>query len=154
MAYGPSRTWIFAAITGTWLLSAGATYACGTSTDFTPTTTVRPPAADELLVRASELDSAAATRERTAVAFDAEADRLVNRARLLRNQAQLVSLSDRESIVEIAADLIERSSVLRTRAATSRGEAADLRREARTLRDRAAQLARNGSGGWRRRVTL
>lgn len=154
-----ARNWIFAAITGTWLLSAGTTYACGTGAEFAqpPPKPVVQNDASTLLTRATELDSAAAGRERNALTFDTEADRLVNRARLLRNQAQLVNVADRDSIVDIADELLERSSELRTQAATSRAQAADFRQQARTLRDRAAQLARNtqGGGGWRgpRRAT-
>ncbi|MFO0743311.1 MAG: hypothetical protein U0270_45995 [Labilithrix sp.] len=104
--------------------------------------------ANTLFARASELDSAASTRERNAIAFDTEADTLSARARSLRNQAQLVSFTtDRENILEIADELVERAQIDRSRASAERTRASELRADARNLRERANQLIRIGTGG-------
>jgi hypothetical protein len=111
--------------------------------------------ANLLFARANELDSAASTRERNALAFDTEADTLASRARSLRNQAQLVSFTtDRENILEIADELSERAQVSRSRASAERMRASEMRSEATNLRNRATQLVRfgnggGGGGGWR-----
>lgn len=151
--------WIFAAITLVCVASeAGEALACGTGAEVVPRPKPKPvqqvsfpQEASTLFARASELDSAASTRERNAIAFDAEADTLTARARSLRNQAQLVSLTtDRENILEIVDELLERAQLGRSRATAERVRASELRAEARVLRDRANQLVRVGNGGgWR-----
>lgn len=149
--------WVFAAITlacVTSLTFAGEALACGTG-EFVPQPKPRPvqqvsfqQEANTLFARASELDSAASTRERNAIAFDTEADTLSARARSLRNQAQLVSFTtDRENILEIADELVERAQIDRSRASAERTRASELRADARNLRDRANQLIRIGTGG-------
>lgn len=153
--------WIFAAITMTCVSLEGSALACGTGGEFAPPPRPKPvqqvsfqQEANNLFARANELDSTASVKERNAIAFDSEADTLITRARSLRNQARLVSFStDRENILEIADELIERAQVDRTRASSERMRASELRTEASTLRNRANQLIRvgtgGGGGGWR-----
>lgn len=156
--------WIFAAITLVCVSLEGSAMACPTNTEFAPPPRPRPvqqvsfqQEANALFARASELESAASLKERNAVAFDSEADTLISRARSLRNQAQLVSFTtDRENILEIADELIERAQVSRSRASSERMRASELRGEAVNLRNRANQLVRlgnggGGGGGWRGR---
>lgn len=152
-------SWIFAAITLACVSLEGSALACGT--EFAPPPRPKPvqqvsfqQEANLLFTRANELDSAATTRERNALAFDTEADTLASRARRLRNQAQLVSFTtDRENILEIAEELSERAQVSRSRASAERMRASEMRSEATTLRNRATQLIRfgngGGGGGWR-----
>jgi hypothetical protein len=155
-------SWIFAVITLACVSLEGSALACGT--EFAPPPRPKPvqqvsfqQEANLLFTRANELDSAATTRERNAVAFDAEADALATRARRLRNQAQLVSFTtDRENLLEIADELTDRAQVSRSRATSERMRASEMRSEATNLRNRATQLVRFGSGnggggggGWR-----
>ena len=152
-------SWIFAAITLACVSLEGSALACGT--EFAPPPPRPRPVqqvsfqqeANVLFARANELDSAATARDRTALAFDTEADTLASRARSLRNQAQLVSFTtDRENILEIADELSARSQLSRSRASAERMRASEMRSEARNLRDRATQLVRvgnGGGGGWR-----
>jgi hypothetical protein len=72
----------------------------------------------------------------------------------LRNQAQLVAVADRSSILAVADELSARASVSRSQASEERSQAADLRVQARAVRERAVQLVRlnnGGGGGWRGR---
>ena len=116
---------ISAAITMACVTFGGSALACGTDAEFAPRPRPRPvqqvqqvsfqQEASTLFARATELDSAASTRERNASTFDNEADVLAARARSLRNQAQLVSFStDRESILDIADDGTRSSSARRS----------------------------------------
>lgn len=153
--------WVFAAITLACVSLEGSAMACPTNTELAPPPRPRPvqqvsfqQEANTLFTRANELDSSASTKERNAIAFDSEADTLIGRARSLRNQAQLVSFTDRENILDIADELIERAQVSRSRASSERMRASELRSEAVTLRSRANQLVRlgngnGGGGGWR-----
>lgn len=158
--------WFFAAITMACVTLEGSALACGTDREFAPPPRPRPvqvqpvsfqEQANALFARASELEAGASVRERNALAFDTEADTLAARARSLRNQAQLVGFTtDRENLLEIAAELAERAQIDRARASAERTRASELRLEARNLRDRANQLVRinsggGGGGGWRGR---
>ena len=153
------KTWIFRSVALVMMLSTGVAMACpvGGNDEFS-----RPPPrpvvqnvsfqASQLFERAQQLETAAASRDRQAIAFERDAENLANRARILRNQAQLVSLGDRPSLVALADDLSERASSERSQAAEERAQASELRVSARTIRERALQLVRgNGGGGWRGR---
>lgn len=150
------KSWIFAAVTAMSLAAVPSTaLACGVGDDV-----VRPAPkpvqnvslqASEMVERAGRLERAAASHEATAIAFDREADVLVTRARLVKNQAQLVSVSDRPSLLNVADDLLARADANRAQASGERSQAMELRTSARALRERALQLARQtGGGGWRR----
>lgn len=109
--------------------------------------------ASELFERATRMETAAATREDDARVRDQRADTLMSRARVIRNQAALVSFSDRQSMQAIADELTIRASEERSRASEDRAQASSLRMQARSLRERALQLVRlengGGRGGWR-----
>jgi hypothetical protein len=154
------RSWIFGAITLACLTIGGVATACPVGEGGGQ---VRPQPrpvqnvsfqASELMERASRLENAAASRDQSARAFDQEADQLIVRARALRNQAQLVNVSDRQSIVQIADELTDRAQNDRALASSERAQASELRLEASGLRQRAVQLIRlgNGGGGWKGRA--
>ena len=110
--------------------------------------------ASEMIERATRMETAAASREDSARMRESRADTLMTRARVIRNQAALVSFSDRQSMQEIADELTIRASEERSRAAEDRAQASSLRMQARQLRERAVQLVRlgnggGGGGGWR-----
>ena len=151
------RNWIFGAITLAWLTLGSAALACpaGGVEGGRP----RPVQnvslqASEMIERASRLESVAASHDVQARALEQEADTLGNRARILRNQAALVNVSDRPSILAIADELSSRSMNQRARAADDRAQASELRLQAQALRQRAGVLVRgSGGGGWRGRTT-
>lgn len=154
------KTWIFAALALAMTVSTSAAMACPVGNNNEPPP--RKPVvqnvsfqATELFERAQQLETAAANRERQAAAFDRDAETLANRARILRNQAALVAVSDRSSIFQVADELSARASLSRSQASEERNQAADLRVQARSVRERAVQLVRlgNGGGGWRGRPT-
>jgi hypothetical protein len=152
------KTWIFGALALAMTVSTGVAMACpvGNNGDV-PQPPRRPVVqnvsfqASELFERAQALETAASSRDRQALAFERDAENLTNRARILRNQAQLVSSTDRSSIVALADELAARASLSRSQAAEERTQASDLRVQARSMRERAVQLVRNngGGGGWR-----
>jgi len=110
--------------------------------------------ASVLFERARELDAAASSHDRSAAALEREAETLAGRARLLRNQLQLVAIVDRPGIAAVAEELSARASSSRAQAAGERTTAAELRAQARAVRDRAVQLVNagtGGGGGWRGR---
>ncbi|MDF2695872.1 MAG: hypothetical protein K0S65_4255 [Labilithrix sp.] len=155
------KSWIFGAITLASLTLASVGLACPTGNG---EGAVRPPRpviqpvslqASEMIERAGRLESAATSREAQARSLEQEADTLAGRARILRNQAGLVNVSDRPSILAIADELLDRAALDRTTAAQERAQASALRVEAQGLRQRALVLVRNGNGGvggggWRR----
>jgi hypothetical protein len=154
------RSWIFGAITLACLTIGASAAAC-------PVGEARPPRprpiqnvsfqVSEMLERASNLESAAAVREDSARALERQVETFMSRARALRSQAQLVNVSDRRSILEIADELADRAAADRARAARERAQASELRLQAATLRQRAIQLVRletgtgSGGGGWWKR---
>ena len=140
------KSWIFGAITLSWLAFGGAAIACPVGNGEGAIRPTRPVVqnvslqASEMIERASQLESAASSRDVTARAFEQEADTLSSRARILRNQAGLVNVADRSSILAIADELSLRAASSRTRAAEERAQASDLRIEAQEpppARDRA-----------------
>ena len=151
------KTWIFGALALAMMVSTSAVMACPVGNNQEPP---RKPVvqnasfqASELFERAQQLESAASSHERQAVAFDRDAETLANRARILRNQAALVAVADRSSIFQAADDLSARASASRSQASEERAEASDLRVQARAIRERAVQLVRvNNGGGWRGRA--
>lgn len=152
------KTWIFRTVALVMTLSTGAAMACpvGNNGEEQPRRPVVQNVsfqASELFERAQQLEAAAASRNRQAIAFERDAETLANRAGILRNQAQFVAQSDRSSIVALADDLAARASAERSQAAEERAQATELRASARTIRERAMQLVRNnnGNGGWRGR---
>jgi hypothetical protein len=153
-----TKTWFFAAITTGWMLAAGVASACPTGFEGQRPVQPRPVQnvsfqASELVERANRLESAASSREVTARTAEADADTLANRARILRNQATFVNASDRNNILSVVDELVERAAARRAHAANERAEANQLRREARALRNQAIQLTGGvgvGGGGWRR----
>ena len=150
------RSWIFGAITLACLTIGGVATACPVGEGGQVRPQPRPVQnvsfqASELMERASRLENAAASREQSARSLDQEADQLILRARNLRNQAQLVNVSDRSSIMQIADELTDRAQNDRALASSERAQASEFRLEATGLRPRAVQLIRlgNGGGGWK-----
>ena len=98
------KTWIFRGVALAMTLSTAQAMACpvGNQGDVQ-----RPPKrpivqtvsfqASELFERAQQLETAAASHERSAQASDRDAETLANRARILRSQAALVNVADRAS---------------------------------------------------------
>lgn len=109
--------------------------------------------ASELLERARRLESAASSHDAVARALEEEAATLSNRARILRNQASLVNVSERAGVLDVADELALRAADDRSRAAEDRAQASELRAQAQTLRRRAVALAGGGNGGGWRRTT-
>ena len=155
------KTWIFRGVALAMMLSTAHAMACPTGGN---TSEREPPLrrpvqqvqnvsfqASELFERAQRFETAAASRDSSASAFERDAETQANRARILRNQAALVNAADRASIFAAADDLSARASSSRSQASEDRIQAADLRVQARSMRDRAVQLVRigNGGGGWR-----
>lgn len=152
------KTWIFAALALAMTVASGAASACPTgSVDLPPRKPVVQNVsfqATQLFERAQELETAAASHERSAAALERDAETFANRARILRNQANLVALSDRASITAVADELSIRASTSRQQASEERASAASLRVQARAARERAVELVRlgnGGGGGWRGR---
>ncbi|HVH47192.1 MAG TPA: hypothetical protein VM925_32865 [Labilithrix sp.] len=145
------RSWIACGIVLACTAASAGALACPVGQDVRPIRPVQNVSfqASEMLERAARLESAASSREAQARAFDQEADALSSRARALRNQATLVNVADRGSILEIADELSSRAAVSRARAAEDRAQAAELRIEAQSLRQRAIALVRGPGGGWR-----
>lgn len=167
MSARAKRSCIFVAITLACVTLGGVASACptGGNVEFSPPPRPKPRPveglqqasfqveASALFERASALETAATGRDRNALAFEQQADTLANRARILRNQATLVNVSDQGSILDIADELATKAAIDRSRASGERTRASELRMEARSLRDRATQLVRlntgGGGGGWR-----
>jgi flagellar hook-associated protein FlgK len=152
------KTWIFGALALAMTVSTSAAMACPVGTNGEVQQRPRPIQnvsfqASELFERAQQLETAASSRDRQAVAFERDAENLANRARILRNQAQNVSSTDRSSILALADELTSRASSSRSQASEERAQASELRVQARSMRERAVQLVRvgNGGGGWRGR---
>ena len=108
--------------------------------------------ANELIQRASRMESMAMARDESARRSEMQANVLMNRARMLRNQASLVAFSeDGQDLIAAADELSIRAAEMRSRAADERAQASALRMQARTLRERALVMVRGGGGGWHRR---
>jgi hypothetical protein len=155
-----TKIWFFAAVTAMSLAGSAAlaspALACGTGVDVVqsrPLPQVQNVSlqVSEMIERAGRLERAAASHEASANAFDRDADVLANRARLVKNQAQLVAAIDRPSLFTVADELLARADANRGQAANERSQAMELRTSARVLRGRAQQLARQNGGGWRGR---
>lgn len=155
------KTWIFSAlalaIVASGAIGGGTARACPVGAGDVQSPIRKPIVqnvslqASALFERAQQLETAASSRDRQAVAVERDAETLANRARVLRNQAQQVSAADRSSVVAIADELAARASLSRAQAVEERGQAADVRSQARSVRERAVQLVKvgNGGGGWR-----
>jgi hypothetical protein len=85
----------------------------------------------------------------SAMTADRQAEMFANRARMLRNEATLVTVADRGNVLAMASELAARARAERDRALADRAEAGQMRMQARNLRLRAAQLVRVNGGGWR-----
>jgi hypothetical protein len=156
------KTWILGALALALTISGSAARACpiGSNEGDSRREGRRPPViqpvsfdASELFERAQELETVAGAQERAAVVHDRDAETFANRARILRNQAALVSVADRSSIFAMADELAARAASARSQAFAARAQAAELRLQARAVRERAVQLVRQnngGGGGWRR----
>jgi hypothetical protein len=151
------KSWIFGALALAITVSTSAVMACPVGSDNQPPPRPRPVQnvsfqASELFERAQQLETAAATRDRQAIAAERDAETFAGRARILRNQANLVSSVDRSSITALADELTARAASSRSQAAEDRAQAADFRVQARSMRERAVQLVKgNNGGGWRGR---
>jgi hypothetical protein len=145
------------------LVGARAALACPTGGEgIRPQVNVRPIQnvslqASEMLGRASRIEAVAASHEMSARELERDAQNLLSRAQIVRNQATLVSVADRPSVLNIVDELVDRAESERIQAASERTQASELRATARALRERAAQLVRlngGGGGGWRNRTAL
>jgi hypothetical protein len=152
------KSWVFGVITLACTTIGGAALACPTGGE-QGTRPVRPVIqnvslqASEMIERAGRLETVASSHDAEARALEQQADTLTNRARVLRNQAGFVNVSDRSSILAIADELSVRAANERSRAAEERVQAQTFRIEAQNLRQRALVLVRGGGGGgggWRR----
>ncbi len=112
-----------------------------------PIRPVRLDPAAELRAEAARLDAAASREEMNAQTREREATRLLDEARVLRQEAGRVSEIARRELLAIAGDLASRGEQARRIAREDRAEAAELRTQARLLRDRANRLV-GGGGGW------
>lgn len=149
------KTWILSGIVVASLVVSAPGLACGVAEGVRRPVEVRPVQnvsfqVSEMFERASRLENIATSHDSQARAFEQEAELLSNRARVLRNQASLVDIADRGSLLTIADELGARAMTSRSRAGQQRAQASELRLEARTLRQRAIALSGGGGGGgWR-----
>ncbi|MBS2013139.1 MAG: hypothetical protein JST00_09645 [Deltaproteobacteria bacterium] len=155
----PMKTWMFAALSLVMTLGAGAASACPVGAGNEPIERPRPVVtnvsfqASQLFERAQQLETNAASHERSATEAAREAETLTGRARLLRNQASLpqLTLAERQSLLGMADELATRAATAQAQAGEHRRIASDLRAEARIARERGLQLVRTGGGtggGW------
>jgi len=145
------RTLIFAAVAFAGTLLVGSATACPVGGNDPPRRPVVQNISfqvSELLERASRMEMAAATRDSNAMNLEWTADTLMNRARILRNQANLVAFNEREDMMAAADELANRAAGERHRAMDMRTAANELRMQARQLRLQASRL-QGGGGGWR-----
>lgn len=116
--------------------------------------------ASELLERATQLESAAATHSTRARTAEQNAETLSNRSRILRVQATQAGIapSDRADLLALADELLVRAADDRAVAASEQASATRLRLQAQSLRSRAIELVRvtpgGGGGGWRRGTSV
>ena len=148
------RIKLFGAITLACSLLGGAAMACPVGENVPPP---RPRPVQNVSLRVSELieqatrfESAAAQKDRNAMALEQEAESLAARARNIRNEAQFVSVSTRGDLIAVADELAMRAQNDRSRAANERMTASEFRTQARSFRAQAAALQGNGGGGWRK----
>ncbi len=148
------RIKLFGAITLACTLLGGAAMACPVG-EAPPPRPVRPVQnvslrVSELLEQATRFESAAAQKDRNAMALEQEAETLAARARNLRSEAQFVNVSTRGDLIAVADELAMRAANSRSRAQNERTTASEFRTQARSFRAQAAALQTNRGGGWRR----
>jgi hypothetical protein len=130
------------------LAAPGAAWACGDGVTETPVVSQ----ADQLLVEAVRLERAADSSESAASTMDLSAERLIGRARDMRQRANVAGELDRGQLLARADQLQAQAALVRAQAAERRADASSMRSRARALRVRAQRLANGGT--WRERTAL